>query len=380
MYFNMKVLQITAHFSPNLGGVETHLDDLVSLLSSKGWRIFVLTYNPLTTNSKWKLLEKRIDKKGKGSITILRIPWIKGFFYKLVHYPILEYVYLFPGLFVVTPFVLIFFKPKVIHAHGLVAGFVGIFWGKVFRKKIIISTHSIYNFPKKGIYRWFVKLIFSSCDHVLTLSNQSKREIIDLGVSEKRVNVFTYWIDQHLFNAQSKDKAKKILNLSNKFVVLFVGRLIKEKGVGELLESVKLWNKNIYLGVIGSGPMEDDVKKTDKNVIYFGRISQNKLPVYYSASDLLIVPSIHEEGFGRVIIESLSCGTPVIAANRGGIKEALNDTVGSLIKITPQEIKKTVEFFYSNPKELNKKIKNARKYAERLYSKENAVVIIKSYE
>ena len=65
----MKVLQLTAHFRPNVGGVETHLADLVEVLIKKRWETFVLTYKPLTTKVQSKIYEE------SKLLTILRIPW-----------------------------------------------------------------------------------------------------------------------------------------------------------------------------------------------------------------------------------------------------------------------------------------------------------------
>ena len=152
----MKILQLTAHFSPNIGGVETHLNDLCHFLTKKGFKVTVLTYIPLHTNASWKIFEQKKD------LDIIRIPWVPNLFYRLIKVPVLEFLYLLPGLFVFTPIILLIKSPNVIQAHGLVAGFVGVFWGKIFGKRVIVTTHSIYNFPKSGLYRNFVKWIFSN--------------------------------------------------------------------------------------------------------------------------------------------------------------------------------------------------------------------------
>src|SRR3989344_2683034 len=125
----MRVLQLTVHFSPNIGGVETHLLDLVNVLTKRGWQTVVLSYQPLVAKTKWQPYEKR------NRFEVIRIPWIQGLFYKLVTHPILEFLYLLPGLFLITPLVLLWKNPNVIHTHGIVAGFVGVFWGKVFGKR-----------------------------------------------------------------------------------------------------------------------------------------------------------------------------------------------------------------------------------------------------
>ncbi|KKQ51515.1 MAG: Glycosyltransferase [Candidatus Woesebacteria bacterium GW2011_GWA1_39_21b] len=380
----MKILQLTAHFNPNVGGVETHLNDLVKELINKGHEVFVLTYKPLTAKVVAKIYEKddRLD--------ILRLPWFPGLFYKLVNKPILEFLYLVPGLFIATPLVLLIKQPDVVHSHGLVAGFIAVFWGKIFKIRVVTTTHSIYHFlsePKAlragGLYRNFAKWIFDNADVVLTLSKQSKKEIVELGVEEKKIVVFTYWIDLKKFNVISnKKQAKRKLGWERKFVVLFVGRLVVEKGILQLLEAVKVWNKNFYVIVCGVGPLGEKVRESvdsGLNVMYLGNIEQDELPKIYNAADVTIVPSIHEEGFGRVILESLACGTPVIAANRGAIPEAMDESVGRLIRITPENIKKEVEYFYKNPDKLGKLSKNARKFAEKRYSERNIELIVRSY-
>ena len=372
----MKVLQLSCHFYPNVGGVETHLNDLIVALIKRGYEVVVLTYQPLTTKVNWQAFEK------SWNLTILRIPWIPGFFYKFVSIPILEFLYLLPGLFLVTPIVIAFANPNIIHAHGLVAGFIGVFWGRLFDKRVIVSAHSVYHFPQKGLYKEFAAWIFQNADFCLGLSKQAAKEIKSLGVPSEKVDNFTYWIDLKKFKKIEKN-AKNSLGWKDKFIVLFVGRLIKEKGVLELLESAKRWDKSITLVIIGTGPLEDNIKYQISNIKdaqYLGKTDNDKLPLYYSGADILIVPSIHEEGFGRVILEALACGVPVIGSHLGAIPQALDETVGKLIDINPKNIKDAVEYLFTHPQKLKDLSKNARKFAERRYSEKNAETIIKAYK
>ncbi len=372
-----KVFLLSIGFSPNVGGIETHFDDLTFYLDRKGIKVFVLTYKPITTKAKAPLFEKR----GKN-IKIYRLPCFRGIFYKFRNKPFFEFLFFVPALFFALPlFLLTTAKDvNVIHTHGLIVGFVGVFWGKIFKKKVITTTHSLYSFPKRGIYREVSRLIFINSDKVLTLSKRSKDEIKLLDIPESKINVFTYWVDLNKFKPIKG--AKENLGWRYRFVVLFVGRLVQEKGVLVLLDALQKWNRNIYLAVAGTGPLEKEIYHRSlaiENLIFLGKVDNSKLPLYYSASDLVIVPSIHEEGFGRVILEALACGTPVIASNRGSIPEAMDKTVGMLIKVTPENIKKAVEYFYDNPKELAKLSRNARKFAEKHYSQSNAEKIIKEY-
>ena len=367
----MKILQLTTHFSPNVGGVETHLDDLVAALIRRKHAVTVLTYRPLTTKTAWNMREQ------SGELLIYRIPWIAGLFYRFIKHPALEFIYLVPGLFFVLPFFLLKNRPEVIHTHGLIAGFVGVLWGKVFRIRTVTTTHSMYHFPSSGIYRRVSIWIFSQSDHVLTLSQQSAKEIRKLGVAHNRITVFRYWVQKSAFKQKSKQKRGTV------FSVLFVGRLVEEKGVRVLLDAAKSWkDKDVELVIVGSGPLEDLVLKTAKannHIRYIGRVKNTEIATYYHSASVVVVPSTHEEGFGRVIIESLTVGTPVIAANRGAIPEAMDDSVGMLISVTPKNITKAVMSLATNPEKQKSLAYNAKAFAQARYSEKNVETIIKTY-
>ena len=342
--------------------------------------MFVLTYRPLTTKTTWKIFENY--SVGKNSdISIIRLPWIPGLFYKLVTHPLLEFIYLFPGLFFTAPFVILRNDVDVIHGHGLIAGLVAVIWGNIFHKRVIVSTHSIYHFPQKSNYTNLSKWIFSHAKVVLALSKQATEEIHSLGVPKDKIKTFTYWIDLdrfvHIKNAKEKAKLKK------NFTVLFVGRLVPEKGIRELLEASLLWKKKITLLVIGTGPLEDEVKEKAtqrENIVYVGKVSQEQLPLYFSAADVFIIPSTHEEGYGRVILEALACGTPVIGSNRGAISEAMDTSVGFFISATPESIKRTVETCFTHPKTLQDRARHTRSFVEKRASEKNANIIVESYQ
>ncbi len=372
----LRVLMVSIGYSPNVGGIETHFDDLTSSLSSEV-DYKVLTYMPLTSSVKAKLYEKN-DSSG---LEIFRIPIVRGLFYKLVDKPVFEFLYLAPLLFFFMPFLLLtkYRNIDLIHSHGLVAGLVSVFWGKVFDIKVITTTHSVYSFKKGSMFAFMSKLAFGMSDLILCLSKQSVEEMAGLGISRSKISKFTYWVDSRIF----KPSLKKNLVKGSKFTVLFVGRLVKEKGVVELLNSLKNWPKEAGLVVAGSGPlseMVEDRSKSDKRILFAGKVQQVKLPELYSSADLLIVPSVHEEGFGRVVIESLMCGTPVMASARGGLVEAIDDSVGELFVVSSKTIAEKVSYFVKNRSELKKKSDLARNYALSRYGEKNSLVILNSYK
>lgn len=372
---------LSPFFSPNVGGVETHLDDLCDYLQKRGHKVFVITYQPLTTKAKSPKFES------EQNLEIRRIQWVGyNLFQKLEPYPMLEFIYLTPMMLMHSFSFLIRRRDyvDVIHAHGLNAAFVAKVVGRLFGKRTIVSIHAIYNLSSRNMLAKLMNISLSSFDALLTLANKSKTELLKIGLDNSRIKVFTYWVNQQVFKPLDVVFCKKELGLDRKFVVLFVGRLLEIKGVRVLLEVAgRLTDaKDITLMFVGEGPLSNEVREASsnlENVVYVGKVENKKLDQYYNAADIVVVPSIYEEGFGRVILEALSCGTPVIASNRGGVPEALDQSVGVLIEPKVDEILRTIENLHEHPEQLLNLRRNCRVYAENRFSENNARAIENAY-
>lgn len=371
------ILILSIGFLPNIGGLETHLKDLIDELVKRDWKVSVLTYQPLNTPVLGKWIEKQ------SNLTVFRLPVLRGIFYKLLKTPFMEFLFLEPFLFLATPVILLKFPDtEVVNAQGLIAGFSAAFWTKMFRKRYVVSVQSVYNFPKKGLYRRICSFIFKSADRIISISTQAKQDIESLGIISDKIQLYTNWENSDFFKPLQKEIAKKEVGFNNKFVVSFFGRLIEEKGIKVVIEAIKLVDKKIIFAIYGEGPLVDQVKQATRlygNVSYMGIVTPDKLPLHYSAADLVLMPTLNEEGFGRVAAGALFCGTPVIASNRGALPDVVNDEVGKIIKPTPQEIAKTINSFYENRDQLRKRALRCREYALNKFSRKNVEPIIRSY-
>lgn len=116
--------------------------------------------------------------------------------------------------------------------------------------------------------------------------------------------------------------------------ILFIGRMTPEKGVGTLVDalaSIHEERDDIVLDVVGRetlppwlrGRMQD--AGIADAVMCHGRLPFDKLPWMYSAADIVAFPSEWQEPFGRISIEAMACGTPVVATDVGGIPEVIDD-------------------------------------------------------
>ncbi len=375
------ILILSPFFSPNIGGVESYLDDLCRYLIKQNRKVYVVTYQPLTTRARGLRFEK------KGDLEIRRIAWFgHNLFHRLEPYPLLEFLYLTPWLFIHTLIFLIknSSKIEVMHAQGLNAAFITRYLAPLFKKKAVVSTCAVYHFKKNSLIARIIQRIFLSFHKILSLGEFSRQELIGIGLPENRIKAYALWVNEEIYKPQDKEKSKSEIGLKDKFVVLFVGRFIEIKGVSLLIDIAKQVDTKINFCFIGdNGPLLDALEKAAavrENIILIKNIRGHQLVPYYQAADILVVPSQYDEAFGKVIIEALFCGTPVIASNRGAIPYILDSSVGVVVEPTLENIKKQIEYFYHNPEALSQLSKNCRPYAEKFFSEKNAEMISKAYD
>lgn len=122
----------------------------------------------------------------------------------------------------------------------------------------------------------------------------------------------------------------------NDFIFMYTGRICKEKGIYELVQSFKMIEKdcpNAKLMIVGSvwynqihkddysEKIEEDIKKLDKKVIITGYIYPEKMPQIYSIADVVVIPTLIEEAFGMSALEGMAMDLPVIVTNSGGMED-----------------------------------------------------------
>lgn len=363
------ILILTPFFSPNIGGVESHLDDLVQQLNRHKIKSFVLTYSPLTTKTTYLSKEKR------GLCHIFRFKWF-GYqlFPKLEKYPLLDFLYITPYLLIRSFIWLLSNKNKVniIHSQGFNAAFIGNLLSKIFNKKHLCSTHAVYE-NINGISKEITVHVLSKCDQILCLSRASISQLKKWGINNSKISLYRYWIDLKNFTPGSHPKD---------FTALFVGRLIAKKGIKILLKTA-INLPNIKFIFVGNGPLEKYVlifSNKYKNIEYLGAIPNYKLPEIYRRASIFSIASQYSEGFGRVSMEAVASGLPVIGSNLGAIPEALDKTVSILFKPTIKNFIDTLKHLSKNKNKYQNLQKNCRHYAENKFSDKNFNIILNSYQ
>ncbi len=166
---------------------------------------------------------------------------------------------------------------------------------------------------------------------VLVCLSQAFADVLvdEYGVAPWRVKIVPPGVDLDHFRPRDRADARDRLELPAGFLALTVRRLAERMGLDVLLSS---WAKRPdgLLLVAGSGPANQALHSQAKalglgadRVRFLGRVDDSELPLYYSAADVSVVPTVALEGFGLVVLESLASGTPVIASATGGLAEIL---------------------------------------------------------
>jgi glycosyltransferase involved in cell wall biosynthesis len=178
-----------------------------------------------------------------------------------------------------------------------------------------------------------VQYIYRNADAVVAYGYHVRDYLVPLGVNERKI--FYSWnvADNSLFNKSVSEEVKQNLydkyNLYGKKVLLFVGRLVEEKGLQYLLPAIKKLPETlaVKLLIIGCGEKKESLlgfvkKNTMVNVEFIDFVKNEELINYYAISDCLLLPSIttptFKEPWGIVINEAMNQGCPVIATNAVG--------------------------------------------------------------
>ncbi len=173
------------------------------------------------------------------------------------------------------------------------------------------------------------------CQRIIVATEKEKRDLIRYydAVPEK-VGVVPCGVNMELFKPVDKATARQKLGFKDEKILLFVGRIDPLKGIDKLLETMLLLKDegNFKLVVVGGDENSrlelEGLKKLASelnipdSVDFRGLVKQEQLPYYYGAADVCIVPSYYES-FGLVPLESLACGTPIVATDVGDLKHII---------------------------------------------------------
>jgi spore coat protein SA len=182
--------------------------------------------------------------------------------------------------------------------------------------------------------------VFNNCDEIFTVSDYIRKRVLSItGSNINKIKVLFNGIDLKKFNGSPN--SKKVEMVRNKyslkkedFLILFVGRLLEEKGVKELINAFnRLEGDNLVLIIVGSlwydnnedsGYINQIKRLADTSpheILFTGYVDHTEIPLYHASSKIIVIPSKWEEPCSLAVFEALSSGVATIVSDSGGTPE-----------------------------------------------------------
>lgn len=173
-----------------------------------------------------------------------------------------------------------------------------------------------------------------SAAHIITVSQSLNDRLVAMGVSADKISTLRNGIDSEKFHPVDEARAEvcRDTGLSmDKPIVLFAGWLIPRKRVDIVLRAVALL-PDVQVLIVGDGPLASQLQALARQLnieyraVFVGKKAPDKMPKFFSAANLLCLPS-EREGWANVMLEAMACGAPVVARAVDGALELITSEV-----------------------------------------------------
>lgn len=355
----LKVGIFTGYFLPHMGGVERYTDKLAEALKRIGYDVIIVTFN----HDNLKSYEKY------ENYTIYRLPILN---LAKNRYPIPKINSKYKGLAKRINQEEI--DCYILNTRFFLTSLIGSRMGKRNSKPVILIEHGTDHFTVNNRILDFLGHIYEHFITWLVKKNVNKF----YGVSQK-CNEWSrhFGIEASgvFYNSISiEDECKTGDKYMNKYcgdeiIITYAGRLIKEKGILNLLEVFRKINKNKLkskprLVVAGNGELLDKIKEKyqEKDIDILGKLDFADVMALYKRTDIFVHPSLYPEGLPTSILEAGLMNCAVIATPRGGTEEVITDSArGIIIDGSVRQLKEAMEYLINDSRA---RIKMAKKLNE----------------
>lgn len=232
------------------------------------------------------------------------------------------------------------FDFDLIDAHyyypdGIAAGIIAEKTGRPFvvtARGSDLNLIANFSYPKKLILQTSSKASAS-----IGVSAALTNRLIELGANPNKLLTLRNGVDLERFTPEDRQVARQFLKLPLGEILLSVGNLVELKGHHIAIQALSQLPQSVHLIIVGTGPERENLQRLAaslgilERVTFAGQVDNHQLRWWYSAADCLVLCS-SREGMANVLLESLACGTPVIATAVGGTPEViLSDIAGRLM-------------------------------------------------
>ena len=231
----------------------------------------------------------------------------------------------------------------LIHSHYWLSGWVGRSlqrWWDIPHITMFHTLGAVKNAIRVGTVEPELRInsegaLVRDCHRIIAPTERERRYLIHYyGAPSGAISVIPCGVNLSLFRCVERKIARSKLGFDGSRIILFVGRIIPLKGIDKLLVAMTYLEKRERLKLVvigGDGHCYHELERLKvlsrslgihKSISFLGLVEHEKLPYFYSAADLCVFPSYYES-FGMAALESLACGTPVVATKVGGMENVI---------------------------------------------------------
>ena len=344
-----KIICITNDFGPRAGGIETFVMGLIERLPHGSVTVYTSQQGDTKIYDRNWLDLWGVKVVRDRSKILLPTPRVNRAVKKLIAQERIEIVFFGAA------------APLAFMARGL---------RKSGARKIVSLTHGHEVWwAKLWPFNWAIRYIGNNVDHLTYLGDFTRKEIsgsLSTKAASAMVKIAPGIDTAHFAPQSSASLLRESLGLTNKKVIVTVGRLVHRKGQDSLIASlpeILRHHPEAHILMVGTGTylkhLEDLVEKlaVQESITFIGRIQYADLPRYISVGDVFAMPSrsrlagLEVEGLGIVYLEASACGLPVIAGKSGGAPDAVleGETGITVDGRVPTDIARAINFLLDDP-------------------------------
>jgi len=229
--------------------------------------------------------------------------------------------------------------------------------------------------------------IYKIANRIITVSNYITSRVNTINPLDQKCKTVHNGINLDVFSSTNTKLRRESLGITpDDFVLIFSGRLIPEKGILPLIETMRLLKEqtNIKLLVLGNTSLGNSIEQSSflqqvqksaenlDNIIFTGYVNYTRIGDYLQISDVAVLPSLWDEPFGLTCVEAMAAGLPIITTRRGGIPEVVDEECAILLDTTNElahQLAVTILQLCQNPEKC-KAMKKAALQRSRHFNKE----------
>jgi len=369
----MRVTQVASYFPPPYGGIESHVYYLSQELVNRGHDVTVLTSRSIGSDAAEEVRNGVLVKRLWSPVSFFNFPFMPTLLYKALR----EETDIFHGHIN---------SPMIVESATIGSWLRGVPLVITYHADIVPEDVGLENLVLARSLSWFYENLFKSLDakvasRIVATTSAYAESSEFLADYLNKVRIVPNGVDLDRFRpGLDISGVRERLGLKDERIIFFAGRLVPYKGLEYLLEAFSALcerRNDLRLVLLGTGPLIADLRRRvrvmhlGEMVRFIASVSEEELPRFYAASDVVVMPSrSRSEGFCISALQGMACGKPIVATRVGGVPFLVRDEKTGIL-VEPKDWRQlfsAISRILENPALAARMGRAGRRRAERFFS------------